>query len=203
MTINEELTEIREAADPFVLFRDWMAEAEISEPNDANAMAVATAGRDGLPSVRMILLKGLDDRGFVFYTNTESPKGVQLAENPQAGLCFHWKSLRRQVRARGAVERVSDAEADAYFATRPRGSQIGAWASLQSTTLPTRTTLEDRIGMFEGQYSGGDVPRPPHWSGYRVVPGVIEFWLDRPFRLHDRLVYRRDGASWATERVYP
>ena len=203
MTVSADLTEISEADDPFALFETWLGEAEISEPNDANAMAVATAGQDGMPSVRMILLKGIDDRGFVFYTNTDSPKGRQLAENPKAGLCFHWKSLRRQVRVRGTVECVSDAEADAYFATRPRGSQIGAWASLQSTTLPSRTALEERIEAFEHEYAGGDVPRPPHWSGYRVVPEVIEFWLDRTFRLHDRLIYRRDGASWVTERVYP
>ncbi len=203
MTASADLTEIREVEDPFALFQTWMAEAEASEPNDANAMAVATAGHDGMPSVRMILLKGIDDRGFVFYTNTESPKGRQLAENAKAGLCFHWKSLRRQVRARGPVEPVSEAEADAYFATRPRGSQIGAWASLQSTTLPSRTALEERIEAFERDYAGGDVPRPPHWSGYRVIPDVIEFWLDRTFRLHDRLIYRRDGDAWVTERVYP
>ncbi len=203
MTASADLTEISEVDDPFALFQAWLTEAEATEPNDANAMAVATAGQDGMPSVRMILLKGIDDRGFVFYTNTESPKGRQLAENAKAGLCFHWKSLRRQVRVRGPVERVSEAEADAYFATRPRGSQIGAWASVQSTTLPSRTALEDRIEAFERDYAGGDVPRPAHWSGYRVIPDVIEFWLDRPFRLHDRLVYRRHGGAWVTERVYP
>src|SRR5438477_1074856 len=174
--------------DPLEQFEAWLKEAEASEPNDPNGMALATAAADGMPSVRMVLLKGVDQRGFVFYTNLESQKGGELAATPKAGLCFHWKSLRRQVRVQGAVERVSDAEADAYFASRPRDSRIGAWASRQSRALSGRFELEKEVARYAAKYALGKVPRPPHWSGFRVEPLQIEFWRDRPFRLHDRLV---------------
>lgn len=203
MTENEQPTRIPQADDPFELFSAWMGEAEGTEPNDANAMSLATVDADGMPSVRMVLLKGLDGRGFVFYTNTRSAKGAELAATPKAALCFHWKSLRRQVRIRGAVEPVTEAEADAYFASRPRGAQVGAWASIQSAPLPHDGALQDRIAEVEARFGDGPVARPPHWSGYRIVPVEIEFWLDRPFRLHDRLVYRRDGGAWTTARLYP
>ncbi len=189
--------------DPYELFDEWFKAAESKEPNDANAMSLATVDADGMPSVRMVLLKGVDQRGFVFYTNYESRKGEQLLAHPRAALCFHWKSLRRQVRIEGEVERVSDAEADAYFATRPRASQIGAWASEQSRPLTGRFELEKRIAQFTARHAIGAVPRPPHWSGFRVLPARIEFWEDRPFRLHDRLVYHRQESGWTTERLYP
>lgn len=190
--------------DPIVLFQAWLAEAHESEINDPTAMTVATAGADGTPTARMALLKDADDRGFVFYTNTESRKGVELEANPRAALVFHWKSLRRQIRVAGAVERVSDAEADAYFATRARGSQIGAWASDQSRPLGGRFELEKRVAKFAAKFGIGAVPRPPHWTGYRVVPREIEFWQDKAFRLHERVVYTRDGdGNWITGRIFP
>ncbi|HNB26292.1 MAG TPA: pyridoxamine 5'-phosphate oxidase [Alphaproteobacteria bacterium] len=190
-------------SEPYDLFRKWLAEAEASEPNDANAMAIASVGADGQPSVRMVLLKDADIRGFVFYTNYESRKGRQLLETRKAALVLHWKTLGRQVRAEGAVETVTEEEADAYFASRHRSSQIGAWASQQSRPLESRFELEKRVALFAAKYAIGTVPRPAYWSGFRVVPERIEFWENRPFRLHDRLVYHRAGDGWTTEKLYP
>ena len=189
--------------DPFDMFQAWLRDAGKSEPNDPHAMTLATVDGDGLPDARMVLLKGVDERGFVFYTNTLSAKGRELAVNPRCALMFHWKSLRRAVRIRGEVERVTDAEADAYFATRARSSQIGAWASDQSRPLPDRFALEKRVAQIGLKYGLGQVTRPPHWSGYRVLPATIEFWRDRPFRLHERLVYHRADGGWTTRRLYP
>jgi pyridoxamine 5'-phosphate oxidase len=190
-------------ADPIALFEQWFAEAKAKEVNDPNAMAVATSDESGLPDVRMVLLKDFSADGFTFYTNLESAKGRELAANPQAALLFHWKSLRRQVRVRGPVEQVGDAEADAYFATRARGSQIGAWASDQSRPLESRMALEKRIAAIGLKYGVAAPPRPPHWSGFRVIPRHMEFWRDRPFRLHERLVFDRAAERWETGRLYP
>ena len=189
--------------DPIALFDAWLTEAEAGEPNDPNAVALATADADGRPSVRMVLLKGHDDRGFVFYTNRESRKAGELAENAHAALLFHWKSLRRQVRVEGAVSRVTDAESDAYFATRGRASQLGAWASDQSRPLDDRVTFESRYADVDARFAGGDVPRPPHWGGYRVAPQRIEFWEDRPGRLHHRRLFERDADGWTDGLLYP
>ncbi len=189
--------------DPLATFESWLEEAKESEINDSTAMTLASVGADGMPSARMVLLKGFDPRGFVFYTNFESRKGQQLLAHPKAALLFHWKSLRRQVRIEGPVEQVSAEEADAYFATRPKQAQIGAWASDQSRPLAGRFELEKRIAKFAAKHAIGQVPRPPHWSGFRVKPQLIEFWQDGPFRLHDRLVYHRQGEAWRSERLYP
>ena len=189
--------------DPLALFESWFGEALKAEPNDANAMSLATVDAGGLPDVRMVLLKGFDAGGFVFFSNLESAKGRELADNPKAALLFHWKSLRRQVRIRGAVSPVSDDEADAYFATRARPAQIGAWASAQSRPLPDRLALEKRIVEVGLRFGLGKVSRPPHWSGYRVAPESLEFWRDRPFRLHERLVFERASGGWTTQRLYP
>ncbi|MBM3541155.1 MAG: pyridoxamine 5'-phosphate oxidase [Alphaproteobacteria bacterium] len=190
-------------ADPIALFRAWFEEAKASEPNDPNAFTLATATPDGRPSARMVLLKDANERGFAFYTNYESRKGQELLANPQAALLFHWKSLRRQVRAVGRIEKTTAEEADAYFATRARGAQLGAWASEQSRPLPSRFELEKRVAQFTAKFGLGKVPRPPHWSGFRLVPDEFEFWKDGAFRLHDRLVFRREGAGWRTEKLYP
>ena len=196
---------IRETNDPLELFAAWYGEAASSEPNDPSAMALATVGPDGTPAVRMVLLKDYDAEGFVFYTNYESRKGNHLLEHPKAALLFHWKSLRRQIRLEGPVTRTTAAEADAYFATRARGSQIGAWASEQSRPLESRFALEKRVAEYGAKHVIGTVPRPPHWSGFRLQPTLIEFWQDGAFRLHDRLEYRRGSAGepWTTRTLYP
>lgn len=191
------------ATDPFALFDEWFAQARESEPNDPNAMALATADAEARPSVRMVLLKGHGSEGFVFYTNEQSAKARQLAENPRAALLFHWKSLRRQVRVEGKVEPVSDEQADAYFASRGRDSQLGAWASDQSRPLDSRATFEWRFEEMKRRYDGEDVPRPPHWGGFRVVPERIEFWSDRPHRLHERRLFVHDGGGWSEGLLYP
>ena len=189
--------------DPIALFKAWFADAEKSEPDLPNAVALATATQSAAPSVRMVLLKDVDARGFVFYTNLESRKATELGANPKAAMCFHWKSVHRQVRVEGRVELVPDDEADAYFATRERLSQIGAWASKQSRPLEGRFELEKRFAEFTARFHVGRVPRPDFWSGFRVVPHAIEFWQQQSFRLHDRVVYHRRGDGWATERLYP
>ena len=194
----------RQMSDPFSLFQEWFAEARENEINDPEAMALATADTSGKPSVRMVLLKGHGPEGFVFYTNEQSDKGSQLAGNPKAALLFHWKSLRRQVRIEGRVERATDQEADAYFASRARESQLGAWASDQSRPLDSRETFQQRFEDVKRRFEGQDAPRPPHWGGYRVIPHRIEFWLDRPHRLYERRVFTRaEGSGWTEGLLYP
>ena len=204
---ENELTsgDFTEQNEPFVLFSNWLNEATASEINDPNAVALATVDADGLPNVRMVLLKGFDHDGFVFYTNFESQKGQELLNHKKAALCYHWKSLRRQVRVRGLVEVVSDAEADEYYRTRPRGSRIGAWASKQSRPLESRFALEKAVAEYTARYALGDIPRPAHWSGFRIRPLSIEFWKDGKFRLHDRIEFRRQvpEGSWEKVRMYP
>lgn len=192
-----------EESEPFALFATWLKDAEASEINDPNAVALATVDADGLPNVRMVLLKGFDVRGFVFYTNFESQKGQEILGQKKAAMCFHWKSLRRQIRLRGEVEVVSDAEADEYYESRPLGSRIGAWASKQSRPLEGRFALEKAVAEYTAKYALGNVPRPPHWSGFRIIPSSIEFWHDRKFRLHDRIEFRLDGDGWSKVRMYP
>jgi pyridoxamine 5'-phosphate oxidase len=189
--------------EPIGLFVEWLADARAHEPNDPNAMTLSTVDTDGLPDARIVLLKDVDARGFTFYSNSESAKGVELAGCAAAALTFHWKSLRRQVRVRGAVEPVTPAEADAYFASRARESRIGAWASDQSRPLSDRTVLEEAVGRETARFDGQEVPRPSHWTGWRVVPRSVEFWRDRPFRLHDRLRFDRDGEAWRSGRLWP
>lgn len=198
----EQGTARLERSDPLVLFDEWLKEAWATEP-DANAMSCATATDDGVPSVRLVLLKGRDARGFVFYTNYNSRKGRELGARRQASLAFHWKSLKRQLRIDGETETVTEAEADAYFATRPRDSQIAAWASHQSEKMDERFDLEKRFAHYSLEFDGKPVPRPPHWSGFRILPQAIEFWLDRPFRLHERILFERAGEGWTVARLYP
>ncbi|MBB3454227.1 pyridoxamine 5'-phosphate oxidase [Rhizobium sp. BK313] len=204
---ENELTsgDFTEQNEPFALFATWLREAEATEPNDPNAVALATVDKDGLPNVRMVLLKGFDSQGFVFYTNFESQKGQEILSQKKAAMCFHWKSLRRQVRLRGLVEVVSEKEADEYFKTRARGSRIGAWASKQSRPLEGRFALEKAVAEYTARYAIGDIPRPPYWSGFRIRPLSIEFWHDRQFRLHDRVEFRRDvpEGAWEKVRMYP
>lgn len=192
-----------ELSDLIARFNGWLAEADEAELNDANAMSLATVNSDGEPSLRMVLLKGVDERGFVFYTNFESQKGTELLENPKAALCFHWKSLRRAVRVNGTVEVVSDEEADAYFNSRPRDSRIGAWASQQSRPMEGRFSLEAAVAKYGTKYAIGGIPRPPHWSGFRIIPNKFEFWQDKPFRLHERLQYTLNGDNWQKAILYP
>lgn len=194
-----------QADEPFRLFAAWLTEATATEPRDPTAMTLATVDADGLPNARMVLLKGADERGFVFYTNVISQKGRELDAHPKAALVFHWKSLNRQIRVRGTVETVTEAEADAYFATRPKQAQIGAWASKQSAPLESRLAFEKAVALYAAKYALGTVPRPPNWSGYRVLPLRMEFWHDRPFRLHDRIEFVRENLSapWNKTRLYP
>lgn len=193
------------ADEPFRLFAAWLEQATATEPRDPTAMTLATVDADGMPNARMVLLKGADERGFVFYTNLGSQKGQELDAQPKAALVFHWKSLNKQVRVRGPVERVTDAEADTYFASRPKQAQIGAWASKQSAPLESRLAFEKAVALTAAKYALGEVPRPSFWSGFRIVPLQIEFWQDRPFRLHDRIVFKRDaaGSPWSKTRLYP
>ena len=203
----EQLTagDFTEAREPFALFERWLEEAKAKEINDPEAMALATVDRDGLPNIRMVLLKDFDSRGPVFYTNAESAKGQELLGAKKAAALFHWKSLRRQVRIRGAVEVVDEAQSDAYFASRPRDSRIGAWASQQSRPLESRFALEKAVAKFAARYPVGDVPRPSYWKGFRIRPTQFEFWSDRPFRLHERIDFRRDApeGDWRKQRLYP
>ncbi len=203
VTIGLNESDFTESGDPYRLFGEWLTDAEGSEPNDPNATALATVDADGMPNVRMVLLKGFDERGFVFYTNFESTKGQEILSSMRAAMCFHWKSLRRQVRVRGPVEQVSEEEADAYFASRPRGSRIGAWASKQSRPLESRFALEKAVAEYTAKFAVGAIPRPDYWSGLRIVPDSIEFWHDRPFRLHDRVIFRRVEGGWEKTRLYP
>ncbi|WP_027685734.1 pyridoxamine 5'-phosphate oxidase [Rhizobium leguminosarum] len=206
MSANELTSgDFTESGEPFKLFAEWLKEAEASEANDPNAVALATVDEDGLPNVRMVLLKGFDDHGFVFYTNFESQKGREILGQKKAAMCFHWKSLRRQVRLRGPVEIVTDAEADDYFKTRARGSRIGAWASKQSRPLESRFALEKAVAEYTARYAIGEIPRPAHWSGFRIRPTSIEFWKDQKFRLHDRVEFRRPSpeGEWDKVRMYP
>ncbi|WP_025899409.1 pyridoxamine 5'-phosphate oxidase [Sneathiella glossodoripedis] len=195
--------EIKQLPELISQFSSWLQEAENLEPNDANAMSLATVNSDGEPSVRMVLLKGVDENGFVFYTNFESQKGQELLQNPNAALCFHWKSLRRCIRINGTVEQVSDEEADAYFNSRPRDSRIGAWASQQSRPMEGRFSLEAAVAKYAAKYAVGEVPRPPYWSGFRVIPKKIEFWQDKPFRLHERNQYTHTDIGWQKAVLYP
>jgi len=201
--VDEDQGEVFTSDDPFVLFEEWFALAKTTEPNDAGAMALATTGADGLPDVRMVLLKDVSEGGLTFFSSRLSAKGRELAENPKAALCFHWKSIRRQVRFRGGVEEVSPQDADAYFATRARGAQIGAWASQQSKPLSDRGDLEKAVADYEKKFDSEEPSRPEYWTGYRIVPQEIEFWVNRPFRLHDRLQFAKVGDGWRANRLYP
>lgn len=211
MTTNDfsakELTngDFTEASKPFLLFEEWLEDAKGKEINDPNALALSTVDPDGMPNVRMVLLKGFDERGFVFYTNFESAKGRELLATPKAAMCFHWKSLRRQVRIRGVITVVENDEADEYYQSRPRGSRIGAWASKQSRSLESRFALEKEVARYTAKFAIGEIPRPDHWSGFRLEPLQIEFWHDRPFRLHDRIVFSRTNVTddWGKDRLYP